>query len=345
MDTFTGDDITFKGRVKLVGPFRIGAEPVRHSVRDQEHSPKNLIIFGAGASFGSVDVKPSPPPIGSELFGAFEESFPSTWGQIPDDLKELFEDDFENGMVELDKSSPQDMTRRLKDMATFFFKFSLGANNRYLKLADRIKASNWDGALVTLNYDRLLMRALSKAGVPANQPGSTPVEDALEVCMPHGCCNIFCKSFQIDPPNDLIGVLATGNPEIVDDQEEFDRRIKRNAVPPVMSYYNADKTTMACAETIEDQRFRYSELVGNAEKISIVGIGPNFHDSHIWNPLADSDAILTICAGPDASKFKSWVTDHKPDSVLLDGRFADEFESLMAAVELKKFATRRNRRA
>ncbi|MCH8910551.1 MAG: hypothetical protein IH867_07405 [Chloroflexi bacterium] len=197
--TFIGPDIKMTGQAVLQG-LTIGQE-VKHPVRSQRHSPKHLIIFGAGASFGSVDVRPSLPPMGSKLFEALGESFPSTWGQISDDLKKVFEADFENGMVELDKSSPQKMTPLLKNMASFFFMFSLGERNLYSKLADRIKAKNWDGALVTLNYERLLMKALNKAGVRAYQPGSTPVKDAIEVCMPHGCCNIFCEGFQAEPRN------------------------------------------------------------------------------------------------------------------------------------------------
>ena len=126
--------------------------------RSEEHNPKNLIIFGAGASYGSGNVKPCPPPTGDKLFEKLARQFPCGWGRITGGLKNTFENDFEKGMVELGKSSPQDMVPLQKNMAEYFFKYSLGPNNLYSKLAYRINPTKWDGAFVTLNYERLLMK-------------------------------------------------------------------------------------------------------------------------------------------------------------------------------------------
>ena len=60
----------------------------------EENKPKNLILFGAGASFGS-DIQ-GTPPLGSQgLFIALTKSDPDGWGMISGDLSKLFQNNFD----------------------------------------------------------------------------------------------------------------------------------------------------------------------------------------------------------------------------------------------------------
>ena len=53
----------------------------------------NLIIFGAGASYGS-DVC-YVPPLGNKLFNALTAFDPNGWGKLPQKYQELLQNDFE----------------------------------------------------------------------------------------------------------------------------------------------------------------------------------------------------------------------------------------------------------
>lgn len=61
---------------------------------------KKLIVFGAGASFGSED---NMPPLSNSLFAKLVEAYPSSWGQIGEEVSRLFQDDFEKGMEKIAK--------------------------------------------------------------------------------------------------------------------------------------------------------------------------------------------------------------------------------------------------
>jgi hypothetical protein len=60
----------------------------------------NLILFGAGASFGSDD--PSlVPPLGQNLFDALCKFNPRGWGAVEMESARQFRTDFEKAMKEL----------------------------------------------------------------------------------------------------------------------------------------------------------------------------------------------------------------------------------------------------
>ena len=56
----------------------------------------NLAVFGAGASFVSDTLY--VPPLGNKLFDALTAFAPATWGKLPEKYRELFQNDFEQGM-------------------------------------------------------------------------------------------------------------------------------------------------------------------------------------------------------------------------------------------------------
>ena len=56
-----------------------------------------LILFGAGASYGSDTT--GTPPLGDQLFEALRASNPDGWGALPSGMAHQFRDDFEAGMT------------------------------------------------------------------------------------------------------------------------------------------------------------------------------------------------------------------------------------------------------
>lgn len=77
-------------------------------------SNQSLILFGAGASFGSDDR--AVPPLGANLFPALRAFNPDGWGQLPQDLTSRFEQDFEAGMAALVAARPHDMAPSLPEL-------------------------------------------------------------------------------------------------------------------------------------------------------------------------------------------------------------------------------------
>jgi len=152
----------------------------------------NLVLFGAGASFGSNEIE-HVPPLGRDLFNALVEFDSDSWGAVLPQFASEFRKDFEKGMRAFANAHPNDrrVDQLQKRMAAYFFRFTPRRESLYRKLACRIKQTGWRGALATLNYERLLELSLCTerlqpvVGAPSKQPGD------IELCLPHGCCHLF----------------------------------------------------------------------------------------------------------------------------------------------------------
>lgn len=96
---------------------------------------KNIILFGAGASFGSIDVIPYAPPLGGQLYNELRSRFTGTWGSLPSGLDQLFSNSFEDGMKAIWDSNnlSQNIATLMKNMGYFFSEFRIRkpTNNLY----------------------------------------------------------------------------------------------------------------------------------------------------------------------------------------------------------------------
>jgi hypothetical protein len=301
--------------------------------------PKNLIFFGAGASFGSQ--ASGAPTIGSDLFEALQEFNPDGWGALPDERSQLFRDDFEKGMQELSDSHSHSMPPLQRAMAAYFFNFVPAPDSLYARLARQISATNWSGALATLNYERLLELSLIQEGLSPIVGTNELQTNHIEVCLPHGCCHIFCDNVQGSSRGISFsgtGVSTSGEVRVIGDPREFKRRILSDAFPPVMSYFEPKKRTSSGANFIASQRRRWRDLVLNATTIAIVGIAVRPHDVHIWDPLSESSAKIVYCSGSSAGAvYRQWKNDTRPHSsdVVIDHYFAEAFSEILTQVELQ----------
>lgn len=162
-----------------------------------------MIFFGAGASNGSDNF--GTPPLTPNLFNELVKFDKDGWGQMQLEFSKNFIDDSEEGMKILSKSNSHLMPLLQRAMAKYFFKFYPQPTNLYRKLARRIKKSNWNGVLSSINYERLLELSLIEEGLQPIirgieedlQPivgGSSKNVNGIELCLPHGCCHLFCES-------------------------------------------------------------------------------------------------------------------------------------------------------
>lgn len=85
----------------------------------------DLVLFGAGASFGSVDVRPEPPPLGPKLLAKLQQAFPR-WADLPPPAVQIFASDFEEGMAYLRSNLDEQLPGLLRDMGLYFLQFRPG---------------------------------------------------------------------------------------------------------------------------------------------------------------------------------------------------------------------------
>lgn len=286
-------------------------------------------MFGAGASFGS-DTSVTPP-LGADLFDHLQRFNPDGWGTITGDLASSFREDFEEAIKRVNPAALGPLQRA---MAAYFFEFRPRTSNVYVSLARRIAQTRWDGAACTLNYERLLEISLLAGGVQpvvgqATEPGRT-----LELCLPHGCCHIFCDAARGAAGAvtfDAFAVSTNGPVTVVADPVQHRHRILVDAFPPVMSYFEPQKRTTAGASFIDGQRARWKHIALAAEWIVVIGVKVRRHDDHMWGPLAATEARIVYCGGPEGvSEYRSWVTSvgRRQNDLVLVGYFRDEFERI-----------------
>jgi hypothetical protein len=291
-----------------------------------------LLILGAGASYGS-DVA-NTPPLGSQLFDNLCTFNPDAWGSIPSEYSQNFHDDFEVALADLGNAHPHIIPPLQRAMAAYFFEFLPRRTSIYFNLENKIKLSQWDGAICTLNYERLLELSLASADIQPNVGSPTNAGTSIELCLPHGCCHLFCEGVHGTAHGVSFagfGVTTNGPVTIISDPAQHRQRILNDAFPPVMSYFEPNKRTTAGASFITSQRTRWSELVDDANVIVAVGIRVRINDSHIWEPIQNCTADVYYCSGESAgAEFLEWSKNARPRSKnhMYSGYFSDEFENI-----------------
>lgn len=305
---------------------------------------KYLLIFGAGASYGS-DTPDKTPPLGDgDLYNKLATFNPPGWGSLRPEEAALFKNDFEQGMENVFNNRQFDMLPLQRAMAAYFFKFIPNPTNLYYKLAQKItsfkNANNgtWSGAVMTLNYERLLQLSFLSTGnnIFMGKNNGT-LTNPIELCVPHGSCNIFCSTVKARPSTKFTNCNVDGTPKMIFDPKEFKKEIENNAIPPVMSYFIPSKETMSGTTFIKHQRKRAGELIKQASTIIIVGLRARLHDKHIWGPLFKTESKIIYCSGQTAGEeFKTWCDKHRKDklNIILPLFFQDAFEKICSEVGL-----------
>ncbi len=297
-----------------------------------------VLVLGAGASYGSDNV--GTPPLGADLATALCNFNPQGWGALPQDLLNEFEDDFEQGMVSASVNHSHAIPVLQRAMAAYFFTFLPRTTNLYVRLAELMINGTWGGSICTLNYERYTELCLIHVGLQPVVGQATNAGTSVEICYPHGCCHFFCESVRGTAQGvsfSGMNVQTNGPIRVIVDQNEYQQRINNDAFPPVMSYFEPQKATTSGANFIEGQRQRFSELVGCAKTVVVVGIRVRPHDGHIWGPLKDSAARIVYCGGNTAgNEFADWSNAERPGSNDLDlgGYFGDKFDDIVEELDI-----------
>jgi hypothetical protein len=117
-----------------------------------------VVLFGAGASFGSEPTA-RVPPLGTKLFGELVRFAPATWGALPAPWPSYFRADFEPAMAAFINVGGFGAPLQW-DMATYFYtQFTATPSSTYVTLF-KVLASTIDEYLfATINYELLLFQA------------------------------------------------------------------------------------------------------------------------------------------------------------------------------------------
>lgn len=309
---------------------------------------RTLILFGAGASFGSEPDGVRVPPLCEDLYDNLRQFSPNVWGALPAPYPELFKRDFEDAFRQLGNDSPSPLSPDfkptveypahltgplLREMAEFFLEFVPTDNNLYLRLAERMKKNGWRGVLASLNYDLLLPSALDKSRVTACL---SPWDDnCLRLCLPHGCSALLIEPGRIVGQAVLVGLgnRIEGTAVVFErDVRVARQRLRDEFVPPVMSYFEPSKTVVTAPEFLVNQRTLLGNAIDVADTIVIIGVRVREHDRHIWDHLQSTSATLVYCspAAVSINEFECWARVTRPDRtyVTLPYSFQDAFDEI-----------------
>ena len=331
------------------------------------HELKYAFLFGAGASFGSdgrhLFEAGQLPPLGKDLFKKLStDSSLHAWSRLPEEINNLFESKtFEEAMDYLDSTNAwaKGSFQRDLDLFRYFSRFSPQASNLYWKLARlisrKLRGQSWSGAIVTLNYDRLLEESLMRNRVFPVVKGVTFYDDNLpavadnqlfEVCYPHGACQFFLGQNWFKGDGDFI----IFGPEARAEQEAgVNHILKKQNIPiacdqmqiPMISRYQSSKRPSVRNYFIDLQQKRTEEIFEAAKSITVVGVYCSYKtDHHIWGALSRTEAKIYYLSPSMESQnlFREWAAIAKKKVgehfVIKEKRFKDGFEYIQDVNEL-----------
>lgn len=279
------------------------------------------VLFGAGASYGSGNLLPKAPPMGSDLFAALQRLYPN-WRSVPSEVAEKFEEHFESGMAVLIENYGFAVGPLMQEMARFFSIFAMDkhGSNLYRSFVEETKGCK-NLILGTLNYECLLEIAISLNGQTVGYFMDPETDnDLVPVWKLHGSCNFKVKGLEATRGVSYsgTGVVFGGDIEPINPSEVQKVYSGSTALYPAMALYAAGKPISMSPGPVEAAQKRWNEHIHRCSKLLIIGVNPFPEDGHIWNSIAESNA--TIATIGDERAFEDWGAQvEKSDSLVILG--------------------------
>jgi hypothetical protein len=291
-----------------------------------------LVLMGAGASFGSKDVIPYPPPLGNGddgLFARLEEKFASI-RSIPDNIKATFRKNFEEGMASFNKHSDGDVMSFQRSLAHYLAEFSPGERNEYRRLIRDLGVARI--IYSTLNYDLLFELAAASLGLHTNY-SRKPWAGHVRLLKPHGSSNFWpdipLGTFrQVKFKNTKIDIAAPVRP--VDQRDTLHRCQQEDSLSPAIALYAEGKPVKVCPDYVTDQQDQWRQVATNASQIFITGVRVNYTDAHLWDVLGMTKAkVVYFGLDGDREAFLDWKEHkRKKQAYFVPGYFSDAIDSM-----------------
>lgn len=293
-----------------------------------------LFLIGAGASFGSGECIPSPPPLGGGLFSELRKQG-GVASTITQPLLDVFEKDFETGMATFREERDADSTAFLREMAAYFARFEPGPENHYHRFAQIIRESRRRAVVVTTNYDLLIEQAICAGGqlitygpppVPPNNVsllkihGSANFLPDLGTNTITGCTFVNCGANVEAPVR-----IAQSTWEVLQFCE------KEDSLAPAIALYAPGKRVLFSPGFVQKQLEAWRHEAARASVIYVIGLRVLPDDDHIWGVLASVRARLEY-VGREPHEFNEWAASvNRKDAHALE----ESFEASLPVIRIQ----------
>lgn len=221
------------------------------------------------------------PPLGTDLFTELERLGGSA-AQLPEDLKEIFRENFEAGMASFFTRYNRNTSSFQRDMAEYLSTFKPSVFSGYLALVELFALR--DVTFVSLNYDLMLERAALAIGCKVGYT-ATKVPGVVNVLKIHGSSN-FWPNFQGVKISDS---KFTGAIVDIDAEVEFISPANIEAKfaeqcghAPSIAMFAVGKNVRVCPDAIRRQQKEWEGQLLKSDILNIIGVAVHEVDEHIW---------------------------------------------------------------
>lgn len=278
----------------------------------------SVFLFGAGASYGSGNCYPAPPPLGNELFKKLQERG-GVAATVTPTLADLFIKDFEKGMEEFYSTRERDAPKFLREMSAYFAGFQSLEGNLYKELIKFIAATKHQVVFATTNYDLLIEHSICQLGHTGEYKGLPVSKNSFSVLKIHGSCNFLPDLGDNTFKNVAFGFAGEGKPPRVLKAQDGPIRIaqpyevvkfcnEEDSLAPAIAMYAIGKELMFCSSFVLEQQKQWQESVNKAKRIFVIGLRVNAEDKHIWHTLASSKGQLLYVG--EKEDFDRWKKEN-----------------------------------
>lgn len=297
----------------------------------------NLVLFGAGASYGSFHIHPVAPPLGGQLFDRLCEKYPKVWGELSPELTDAFRSNFEAGMVRVMEGTDHLVSPLMRTLGLYFLEFRADNSHQdlYSILLQRLRGAGSLSTTLfsTLNYECIVETAASQLGLRVDH-GEIPSHiHPFVLWKLHGSCNLIP-----DPKSIHMGAAVSFrwgmnvNVQLITvrDLGQVMSWIRGdNALFPAMCMFAPGKPSMFDPERFKAFWIRWAAQVQQAERVVVIGVRPVPDDAHIWGPLAQTSAEVSYVGSEE--EWTTWLLDRRKHarSSFLGHDFAGAMDAVM----------------
>ncbi|HCL6649668.1 TPA: hypothetical protein R4079_003862 [Raoultella ornithinolytica] len=293
-----------------------------------------VILFGAGASYGSAATLPYPPPLGNQLFNELEK-LNGVAAKIPDDLKSVFRENFEKGMSEYYIHANGDVMAFQREMGGYFSKFTPLIRNNYIKLIKSLARE--DVIYSSLNYDLLFEISAEKSHFLTHYSNKKhPM--AQRLLKIHGSSNFWpqIKGLTMRGCKFTNGVDADIDfpIETVNQSQAIKLSMTEDSLAPAMAMFLEGKNVRVSPFFVKEQYRMWCDSVLNASKVFIIGVRVHLVDTHIWGILGRTTADINYFGFPaDKSDFSSWkISSKKQNAYFHQSDFSSSINKIRSLI-------------
>lgn len=279
-----------------------------------------LVLMGAGASFGSEPVRRITPPLGKDLFARLEERG-GVASKLSQELKNIFQMDFEAGMAKLYEQEPLLLQAFHREMAGYLAKFRPRYESYYREIIDLLKDKNV--IFASLNYDLLFEESAAFCGRQVNYNNFT-ARPNIRLLKPHGSINFWPDSSRLMFKDSIIhaSVIMDVPIEILSREETIARCDADTSLSPAISMYAKGKRNIVGPAFVKRQKSFFSDACKSVDDIVILGVRVVKDDTHIWDSISSSAATVTYFGGGhDRPEVMAWTAATGKEVNFMEGYF------------------------